>query len=605
MRIVTMILFFAMISGPGCKRNLLETAPFSDISTTTAWTTDDLTDQGVTGVYAALRQSNIIGGNGMTYGSVLSPGLYAMDVFGLTMQSPGWFNDLNYGTANTAADLFSRTWSQLYEGISRANDAIANIPGKSPSDSRKKARYIAECKFLRAYFYYRLNQVFEGVPIYLEPVAFDQFTRPRYSADDVWDVIIGDLSAAINEEQLPLSYPAGNPNYGHITKGAAYALRGKAYMYQKKWSLAIADFEQVKAAGYRIFTGAGADSYKMLFKEIHEQSPEMIFSMQNIDKAGYGGDISFYCGSAATWDYGIGLYTAAPDLADLYENKDGSKFNWDQVIPGYSQMQPAAREVYFIRDGATPAELQSAAVRGADISQYLPDGNEQRILKAYTNRDPRLNQTIITPYAAYLGAPIGQSPDLTYTFRWPFRDDQPPVQDLQPGVYPEFYCPYLFRKFVYEGSAEANSANQSPIDFPIIRYAEVALLWAEALNEKDGVSQDAIDLVNEARSRAGIAPLQITNASLPTFVSNPADLRNRIRNEFRVEFPNEGINYFNELRWRTLKDVKFTPQNGIKQPWGSVLLPYVWPGDQLYSWPIPLSVVQLRNNIEKTPGWIY
>jgi len=605
MRVVTIILLFAMMSGPGCKKNLLETAPSSDISTTTAWTTDGLTDQGVTGVYAALRQSNVIGGNGMTYGSVLSPGLYSTDAFGLSTQSLGSFSDLNNGTAHTAADLFSRTWSQLYEGIGRANDAITNIPGKSPSDPRKKARYIAECKFLRAYFYYRLNQVFEGVPIYLAPVAFDQFTRPRYSADDVWDVIIRDLSAAINEEQLPLSYPAGNPNYGHITKGAAYALRGKVYMYQKKWDLAIADFEQVKTAGYRIFTGAGTDSYKMLFKEANEQCPEMIFSMQNIDKAGYGGDISFYCGSAATWGGAIGLYSAAPNLVDLYENKDGSKFNWDQAIPGYNQMPPAAREVYFIRNGATPDELQAAAARGADISQYLPDGNEQRILKAYTNRDPRLNQTIITPYAAYLGRSAGESQDISYTFRWPFRDDQPPFRDLQSGFYSGPYCPYGFRKFVYEGSAEASGNDRSPIDFPIIRYAEAALLWAEALNEKNGVSQKAIDLVNEVRSRAGIAPLQITNASLPTFVSSPADLRDRIRNEFRVEFPNEGIDYFNELRWRTLKEIKFTPQNGIKQPWGSVLLPYVWPGDQLYSWPIPLSVVQLRNNIEKTSGWIY
>ncbi|MBX2922187.1 MAG: RagB/SusD family nutrient uptake outer membrane protein [Chitinophagaceae bacterium] len=605
MRITIILLFFVAVFSPGCKKHLLETSPFYDISTTTAWTTDELTDQGVTGVYAALRQSNVIGGNGMNYGSLLSPGLYAMDIFGLATQSPGGYNDLNDGSANTTTHLFTDTWSQLYEGISRANDAIAQIPEKSPSDPRKKARYIAECKFLRAYFYYRLNQVFQGVPVYLEPKAFDQFIQPRSSADSVWNVIIRDLSEAITEDALPLFYPAGNENYGHITKGAAYALRGKAYMYQKKWDQAIADFEQVKTAGYHIFTGAGTDSYKMLFKEANEQCPEMIFSMQNIDQPGYGGDISYYCGPVDTWGDGIGLYNASPDLVDLYENKDGSPFNWDKVIPGYSQMQPAAREVYFMRDGATPDELQAAAARGADLSQYLPEGNEERVLKAYSNRDPRLKQTIITPYATYLGRPAGALQDFTYTFRWPFRNDQPPIGDLQANVYGQDYCFYGYRKFVFEGSTESGHSDQSPIDFPIIRYAEVALLYAEALSEKEGVSQEAIDWVNEVRDRAGAAPLQMINATLPTFVSSPDDLRSRIRNEFRVEFPNEGICYFNELRWHTLKEIKFGSQNGIKQIWGSILTPYIWMGDMLYSWPIPLSVVQSNQNMEKTPGWIY
>ncbi|WP_300603710.1 RagB/SusD family nutrient uptake outer membrane protein [Niabella sp.] len=593
-----------LVLGFGCKKNLLDTAPSGPVSTITAWTTDALTDQGVNGVYAALRQSNVVGGNGLSNSSYTGSGLYTMDVYSQNTQSLGGAVELNYGVTTTAANLFAQTWQQLYEGISRANDAIAHIPEKSPSDPRKKARYMAECKFLRAYFYFRLNQVFQGVPVYLEPTAFDQFTKPRCSADSVWNVVIGDLSAAINEEQLPQFYPAGDGAYGHITKGAAYALRGKVYMYQKKWDLAIADFERVKAAGYGIFTGAGANSYRMLFKEANEQCAEMIFSMQNISQPGYGGDIPFYCGSAATPGQGLSFYCATPDLADLYENIDGSAFDWNQVIPGYNQMRPAAREVYFLRDHATAAELQAAASRGATVSQYLPDGNEARILRAYTNRDLRLNQTIITPYATYQGRLVGQPADQTLTFRWPFRDDKPPVQDLQLGIYALSYCFYGYRKFVPEGS-EAGMIDQSPVDFPIIRYAEVALLWAEALNEKNGVSQEAIDLVNQVRSRAGIALLQQTNAALPTFVGSPEALRNRIRNEFRVEFPNEGIDYFNQLRWHTLKEAKFTSQNGVRVVWGSVLVPYVWTGDQLYTWPVPLSVVQMNPAITKTPGWVY
>jgi starch-binding outer membrane protein, SusD/RagB family len=118
-------------------------------------------------------------------------------------------------------------WGQCRWGVHRANDAIANINSKSPSAADKKARLIAECKFLRAYFYFRLNQLFKGVPVYLEPVAVTELTNGRETEDKVWEVVVKDLTDAINEANLPTKYAAKATNYGHVTKGAVYALRGK------------------------------------------------------------------------------------------------------------------------------------------------------------------------------------------------------------------------------------------------------------------------------------------------------------------------------------------------------------------------------------------
>lgn len=56
---------------------------------------------------------------------------------------------------------------------------------------------------------------------------------------------------------------------------------------------------------------------------------------------------------------------------------------------------------------------------GADMKQYLPDGNEARIKAAYANRDPRLAMNVITPYATYLGGVTGSA--ISYTLRWPYR----------------------------------------------------------------------------------------------------------------------------------------------------------------------------------------
>ena len=596
MKKIIFIGLIAIIVFGSCNKKILDTVPNNQFSSSSMWSTDNLTDLGVTGVYAALR----LGGSGS--GNLLYE-LYSMDRYAYTGQD--YYNDeLTNATATPTSGLFTTAWQTLYEGISRANDAITNIPLKSPSPAAKKGRYIAECKFLRAYFYFRLNQLWNGIPVYLEPTAYNKFDHPAVSRDSVWGVIIKDLTDAINEPNLPSFYPSGNANWGHATKGAAYALRGEVYMYKKQWTQAIADFQQVKAAGYSLFMGAGSNSYKMLFKTANEQCPEMIFSMQNMDLAGYGGTTAFYCGTRSTfgscWDW----YGPSNELVDLYENLDGSKFNWESVIPGYTSMTPAQREVYFLRNNATTAELNAATARGAQVSSYLPAGNEARIAQAYANRDLRLAQTIITPYSTYLGAPIGSSGDLTYTWRWPYRDMNPPTQDIKNDK--TNYALYWYRKFVYEGSSEGSKRDQVPTDYPIIRYADVVLRWAECINENVGPTQEALDLINLVRTRAGLPNLQMADGSLPTFVSGQSDLRNRIQNERRVEFPNEGVNYFDELRWGTWKANKFYTGNGAKMVWGTVLSPYVWPGDYNITWPVPTSVVQITNgNVPKTPGWNY
>ncbi|MEX6686994.1 RagB/SusD family nutrient uptake outer membrane protein [Danxiaibacter flavus] len=587
------IIFASFFICSSCRKNILDTYPYSSISSSTMWTTDNLTDLGVAGVYNGLRI-------GITTGSYSPSGyeLYQMDGISVTGQMRGDAKDgLLNGTASPGSDIFANLFRAMYEGIQRANDAIYSIPAKSPSESVKKARYIAECKFLRAYYYFRLNQLYKGVPVYLEPITADQATKGRETEEKVWEVVLTDLNDCINETNLPQKYAAKDAKYGHITKGAAYALRGKVYMYQHKWDAAIADFEKVKDCGYALFAG----SYKTLFKEANEQSDEMIFSIQNMAQADYGGNMQLFLGSRASFGSCWDVYLPSPHLVDLYEKPDGSKFNWDDIIPGFNAMPASKREVYFFRDNLTQKEIDDAIKKGLDMSQYIPGGNEARIKKAYENRDPRLSATVITPYSSYLGTPLAGT-DQNYTMRWPFRDANLPVQDLRTD-WSSFFV-YLYRKFVGEGSNEVLVRDQTPIDIPVIRYADVLLMWAEALNEKSNVPA-AIELVNAVRSRAGIALLQTGNANLPTFVSGQADMRERIRNERRVEFACEGIDYFDELRWGTLKEKVFANGNGVLRVWGENITTYKYPGDYITTWPIPRAEVQRNSNITPTPGWPY
>ena len=159
---------------------------------------------------------------------------------------------------------------------------------------------------------------------------------------------------------------------------------------------------------------------------------------------------------------------------------------------------------------------------------------------------------------------------------------------------------YLSRKFVAEGTSEMTARVRSPIDMPLIRYADVLLALAECLNEQ-GRTDEAITYVNQIRQRAGVALL---NSNSYTQVTGQDNLRDRIRNERRWEFAGEGVTFFDELRWGTRKESKYYENAGLKQIWGETMSAYAWPGDHAYNWAIPVTEIQMNTNLEQNDGWI-
>lgn len=564
----------------GCRGDLMDLSPYGSIASGNMWTTENLADMGVSGIYNVLRSENVAGD------------LHKYDSYGVSADYRDGDDALLRGNATTSNGLFSGYWKVNYEGISRANDAIANLP-KAPLSDSKRARLMAESKFMRAFFYYKLNMMFKGVPLYTEPAELDELVKGRSSEADIWNQVIADLTDAINTTDLPDKYAKGSGDYGRVTKGAAYALRGKAYMWLKEWSKAESDFRKVGDLGYSLFQG----EYKQLFKEANEQCDEMIFSLQCIGESGYGNNFSFRYGTRSTFGSCWNTYLVSTDFVETYECADGKPFNWNDFIPGYNEMEPAKRSVYFLRDGMTDAEKTKMAADGADLSKYLETGNEARIQKAYDNRDPRLQMTIITPYAKYNGANGANA--FTYTLRWPYRgfDTSDPF-DLKTDTNNRYY--YLFRKFVAEGPTEIPNREYSPIDIPIIRYADVVLSLAECLNEQ-GKTDEATEWVNKVRARAGIALL---NSNEYTKVTGQDNMRTRIQNERRWEFAGEGVNFFDEMRWRTWQETKFKKGAGFKQIWGTMQASYTFGGDYLYNWAIPRTEIQMNENLKQNDGWI-
>lgn len=590
--------------------DILDTAPNNKPASSTMWTTANLTEMGMAGIYANLRDLCLKTNNGNT-----DPvGFYGFDCYGVTGQMVR--NVRLTSGPNVSNEVFSETWKKLYEGVHRANDAIANLPVKSPVSAEKKAQYVAEAKFLRAFYYYMLNQLYKGVPYYDVPITPAEAIKGQETEEFIWEKVIADLTDCINEPNLP----DNDYKNGRVTKGAAYALRGKAYMYINKYSEAASDFSKVAGCGYSLFQGG----YKELFLLENEACEEMIFRVQNIAEKDYGNKVQRYVGSNSATGGGTtngwNDFMATPDVVDLYENADGTPFDWDKLIPGYSTMEPAKREVFFLRDikkdgkeisadkvtAAVEARLTALAEKYPDVrSYYLEEGNEARIRKAYTARDPRLEMNVITPYSTFRGWRNAPAEEFVSTYRIPTaknssRDDRE-IGDFWPngGNLNSNNSYYFHRKFVWEGYNTVER-DYGPTDEPIIRYADVLLAWAEALVELDQLSEAAAK-VNEVRGRKSVEMPDVT-------YTDKNDLRNKVRDERRREFVNEGVNFFDEMRWGTLKENKFYEGNGSKSIWGTVIggTVYVWPstGD-LNIWPVPSVEIEKNKNLQKTPGWTY
>ncbi|WP_353195635.1 RagB/SusD family nutrient uptake outer membrane protein [Parapedobacter defluvii] len=569
----------------GCD-NFLDRSPYDQISSENAFTSASLAETVVNGAYSNLRYDY----------SNYDRDILNWDAFSSVIDPTDGYIYQNYayltGTIQPNNGSFLTYWQRLYEGVARANDVINNIGLVPDMSDELKSQRIAECKFLRAYHYYRLNSLWRGVPLYLENLSNAEYTRPRASEEEVWNAIIQDLTDCIENPELPGKYAANSSDYGRVTKAAAYTLRGKVYLWLKRWDLAEADFRKIGEMGYSLYTGSYAD----LFKLPQERSDEMIFSVQMDELAGMGNTFSRTYGNRMTAGAGNSSFFMNTRFVDSYEWANGKPFDWEDVIPGYNAMEPKARSVYFLRDNITTTEQNTMQTYGADMSAYLPAGNEARIKAAYADRDPRLEATAITPYATYSGGFSGTAID--YSPRWPFRSSSAAPYDLQTNS--NTFMLYSIRKFVAEGREFLN-VSFNPVDVPIFRYADVLLCLAEALNEQ-GKYQEAITFVNQVRNRATVAPLNEPGNAYVA-VSSPDDLRPRIRNERKWELAGEEQLYYDELRWGTWQEEKFAEGNGLLEVWGAPVYTYQWGGTAYLKWPIPSSELERNTNLVQNEGW--
>ena len=186
---------------------------------------------------------------------------------------------LNF-THDATHSLTEAYWNSCYRGVNKANfvinnvDLINEIPEAFLSPTMKD-KYIGEAKFLRALYYFWLVDKFGDVPIYLGVDPAENLGLPRAPKAQVWAQIEADCLDATEKcltkaEEVP----------GRATKGAAWALLGKARLYQKNYTGALEAFNNI--TGYSL-----EPAYFNNFMEETENGPESLFEVQFSKAAGY------------------------------------------------------------------------------------------------------------------------------------------------------------------------------------------------------------------------------------------------------------------------------------------------------------------------------
>jgi starch-binding outer membrane protein, SusD/RagB family len=263
----------------------------------TFWSNEADAVQGVNATYRALQENG-------TYGRWLQ---FAYDTRSDIGYSRSPWGDLSNFTKSVLGsydfEVNREIWQHHYQAIFRANQVIANVPGITAMDAGARNRIVGEAQFIRALMYFNLVSLYGNVPMPLTPSTATD--RPEQATpEQVWAQIEADLAAAA--ASLPPSYAGAD--VGRATRGAAYALLGRAHLQQKDWAAAATAFAQV--TGYTLvanyadnFTVSGDNNAESVF-EVQFGGPEVLAAGargQNIIKMMGPCNVGFCDGEPTPW----------------------------------------------------------------------------------------------------------------------------------------------------------------------------------------------------------------------------------------------------------------------------------------------------------------
>jgi hypothetical protein len=529
----------------GCNDHFLDRTPYTSLASNTIWTSDDNALMAINGIYSNARREWAMHG-------------YA---YHFTCWGPDGYDyfrnsAIEMNTATTRDGNFLNTYTNFYRVIRSANDAIINLEGNQNITPDLANRMTGEAKFFRGLSYFILWQLYGGVIILDKPVLPSETYLPRNTAEEVKAFVIKDFTDAI--ERLPVEYSAAD--YGRITKGAAIAMLGKTYLFDRQWEKAAEQFGKLLIAPY---TYDLYPEYWQLFDYKWEKNDEVVYAVQMIDQTDLGSMYEEWYGGRATYQYAQSYCLASHIPYHTYTYQDGTAIDL----------------------GSRPkrSDYDTEFNYGVDLMAWYEQALKSKPV------DKRLQGNLIMPTDTFIGLN-----STVYKVYWPYID----YANATPPAYRiEFsgYACYIWRKYVNTGNENKVRWN-SPNDLHIIRFADVLLMYAEAQNEQSGPTAAVYEAVNRVRTRAGLV-------DLPAGLTKD-EMRRYIWLERYHEFPGEGHLFFDVRRWRTAHtdDPIFGLNHDVLDFRGEKLFTRKF-AERYYLWPIPEAERDLNDKLDQNPGW--
>lgn len=417
-------------------------------------------------------------------------------------------NDVGTGTIQVAAN--SGWWDNCYGNI-RATNMLFQKAAAYPGSQQDIEQPLGEGYFFRAYTYFYLLQHFGGVPIVTAVLDVDspELYGSRSSRYDVVEFILSDLDKAI--EYLPNEASIPSSDKGRISKGGAKAFKARVLLYEATWRKYNGTSTDFQGSG-----GPASDQVNDFLDEAVSLCEDVMgdssYSLWNFNASGEPADeadaaeMENYMSSRYLFNiedessnpFGKGKDTNHEFV--IYSTYDTQRIAGQEITQTIWKLTASRKlvDMFLCRDGL-PVE-KSPLFKG-----YEHRGEE------FDNRDYRL--------ASYIG-----------------RTDNVALTGGNSG--------YTSYKFAITSRTVANKDEHH--NYPVLRLAEVYLIYAEALFERNGRIEDGqLDRsINLLRDRGGVAHL--SNAFVQ---SNGLDMLTEIRRERTIELYMEGFRYDDLKRW--------------------------------------------------------
>lgn len=506
----------------------------------------------------------------------------------LTTQSASYYSQpqLNFITgASTSSNApFNNYYANYYARIRNAN-MFMKLVKTSPLSQPLQTRTIAEARFLRAWYYSQLVRLYGGVIIVGDTVfnVTDQIPAKRNTFKQCIDYIAGQCDTASLD--LPSAVTQSATDYGRITSGACLALKARMLL------TAASPLYNGSAISNDAVTGPLVSYSSSFDASLWQKAADAFQAVMNL------GIYSLYVDNSVPGN----------GFRNVFLMRQNSEYIFPYMIAPGNDLESDRFPYTRSSNGgfSTPSQnlvdafgMNNGALISDPNSGYDPNN-------PYSNRDPRFYHSIIFNQArVYYSSTQRMDPVNIYGTISSSGVYTPTADGLQQ---------YRTKTGYYSSKMANDSVSVSTTEnrvYPLIRYAEILLGYAEAVNEAQGPTAAVYNALQQIRMRAGILPGADNSYGLPAGLSQ-TDMRRIIQNEYNVELSYEGHRFYDVRRWRIAEVTENTPIQGMKitLAGGSysyartpvILSSFITP--KMYFQPIPVAETGKSLDMVQNPGW--